>query len=186
MERYYNFWRRLGAGIFDSLVLLLISYLIFKYLDLGASDSYFLLSIIAVFIYFLYSVLLTGLVGQTIGKIVMGIIVLDVDEKKVIGIKRAFYRDSIPILMEVLALLYLGYYTFIKNSVTSNSIYIVNEITENARFYWFFAEIVTMFFNDKRRALHDFLASSVVISFKGKRIDEHYEKVKAQRRPVSH
>lgn len=28
---------------------------------------------------------------------------------------------------------------------------------------WFFLEVVTMLFNDKRRALHDFIAGSVVV-----------------------
>ncbi len=112
----------------------------------------------------------------------MGVKVLDVDEKRVIGIKRAFYRDSVPFVLQMFALLYLGYQTFTQE--TSGSIYIVDEIIEYAQFYWLLAELLTMLFNRKRRALHDFLASSVVISLKGQRIDEHYEKFKANRNAV--
>src|SRR4051812_35926690 len=109
MERYGTFWRRLGAGIFDGIMLLPLSYVAVKYSDAENPYSYLLWSAFQFFISMLYSVLLTGLVGQTIGKIVMGVKVLDLNEKSVIGIKRAFYRESIFFFVGIVSLLYLSY-----------------------------------------------------------------------------
>ena len=181
MERYRNFWRRLGAAIFDGLILLPIPHFIIKYADLTSPGSYLAWTTVEVFCYILYSILLTGLAGQTIGKIVMGLKVLDIDEKRFIGIKRAFYRDSVPFTLQILALFFLGYRLFITKSVSTEFIDIVEVVIGTASFGWFVAELLTMFFNRRRRALHDLLASSVVISLKGQRIDEHYEKLEARR-----
>ena len=105
MERYNAFWRRLAAGLFDGLVIIIISLLAIKFFLSSNQYSSYGLTFSLALLPILYSVLLTGLLGQTIGKIVMGIMVLDINEKEVIGVKRAIFRDSVLIIFQILSLL---------------------------------------------------------------------------------
>ncbi|MBC7937631.1 MAG: RDD family protein [Rhizobacter sp.] len=175
MERYYTFWRRLGAGIVDSFFIGLLSWII-GYVVLQQGRDYFLVMTVVLFICsYLYSILMTGLLGQTLGKMATGIIVVDqADETHVIGIKRAFYRDSVPLLIQVVSFSFSGWNVYTEPASHPPS-EIINEIGEYALWGWFIAELVTMFFNERRRAVHDFLASSVVIGLKGLKFDKHYE-----------
>ena len=54
----------------------------------------------------LYSVLMHGFWGQTIGKMLCGIKVIDISEKP-ITLFRAFLRDSVPIAIELLLVVYI-------------------------------------------------------------------------------
>jgi uncharacterized RDD family membrane protein YckC len=180
MERYYSFWRRLGAGILDGLVLLPISFLAAKLINPENPYSSFTWTVVQSSFFILYNVLFTGLGGQTIGKILLGIKVLDINEKEVIGIKRAFIRDAFPIILEVAGLLILGLQ--ISGQITSDRIgSLAENVISNAWTWWFIAELITMFLNPKRRAIHDFLACSVVISLKGLKFDKLDEELEAQR-----
>ncbi len=180
MERYYSFWRRVGAGIIDGFVLLPISFLAAQLINPANPYSTFIWTVAQSFLIILYNVLLTGLSGQTVGKFFMGIKVFDINEQEVIGIKRAFLRDVFPIILEIVALLILGLQIF--GQISSDSISSLAEnIISNAWLWWFIAELITMFLNPKRRAIHDFLASSVVISFKGLKYDKLDEELEAKR-----
>ncbi|RYY49204.1 MAG: RDD family protein [Chitinophagaceae bacterium] len=186
MERYYTFWRRLGAGIFDAMFVGLFSLLVMKMFTPDSWETIYGWSIVLFLASSLYSVLLTGLVGQTIGKIVAGIRVVDeADEKSVIGIKRAFYRESVPVLLQAVALAVTGWYYYAQPE-SSQPLEIMNFIYTYISFIWFFAELITMLFNPRRRAVHDYMASSVVIGLKGLRFDEHYDALdKARLQQVS-
>ncbi len=181
MERYYAFWRRLAAGLFDGIVLILIYSLIAKICIAANEFPSYNFTVGLTVIYIFYNVLLTGLSGQTIGKIVMGIKVLDLGEKKVIGIKRAFFRDSVPIILQCFSLIIITIkhfeIVFIPEQV---SIFFENMVSKSS-FCWLILELITMFINKKRRAIHDFLAASVVISLKGLEIDKLDDELTAKR-----
>ncbi|HYH16322.1 MAG TPA: RDD family protein [Flavisolibacter sp.] len=180
MERYFTFWRRLGAILFDSFFLGIISYSILSNIAPYYSSANLIWTALSIIITILYNVLLTGLYGQTIGKIIMGIKVLDVGEQHVIGIKRAIYRESIYIFVEILGLGIL-IYEVITNGAATQISESVEGVLETTTFLWGALELATMLFNPRRRALHDFLASSVVISLRGQRFDQHYEQLERQR-----
>ena len=181
MERYNAFWRRLAAGMFDGLIVLLISLLVAKFFLLSNQYSSFGLIFSLALLTILYSVLLTGLVGQTIGKIVMGIKVLDISEKEVIGVKRAILRDSVLIIFQILSLIIIGIKNFEVLHISENVSSFFESLINRSSFYWFLLELITMFINKKRRAIHDFLSSSVVISLKGLRFDKIDEELAVKR-----
>jgi uncharacterized RDD family membrane protein YckC len=181
MERYYAFWRRLGAGLFDGIILTIISLLCAKYIFSYTQLPSFALTVALSILPFLYSVLLTGLFGQTIGKIIMGVKVLDLGERKVIGIKRAILRDSVPIILQILSLCILGLHAIEVLSVTDEVSSVAESIISWTSFLWFIIELITMFLNRKRRAVHDLIASSVVISLKGLRFDKLDEELASKR-----
>ncbi len=105
-----------------------------------------------------YFIFCHGKYGQTLGKKIMGIKVLDVSEDATIGFLRAFYRELPWIVSEVALFVYILVFVFNKQSIEGY------EMTEfMISFIWMCLELITMFLNDKRRAIHDFLAGSVVV-----------------------
>ena len=107
-------------------------------------------------LFYFYSIFLLYKFGQTLGKKITNVIVLSyTDESKLIGLANSFKRDSIGILMSTIAL-FLRVYNI---NDTPFSQYLILFSTSG----WLLAELITMLFNKKRRAIHDFLGNSVVI-----------------------
>ena len=94
----------------------------------------------------------------------MRIKVFDIDEKNVIGYRRAFLRESVWFFVSIAGLVLLIYKTRDNTSlreelIYDNSVMIISSI-------WLVTELITMLTNSKRRALHDYIAGSVVIDLK--------------------
>ncbi len=164
-NRYKTFASRFLAGIIDSLIFIpffIISEMFFT--DKYTSQLW--LSLSETVLYTFYVVIGHGKYGQTIGKKVMKIKVLDLSESNVIGYKRAMIRESIWILISLSLSVY-----FITDS-DGASLGGQDEITRHdnisavVSFAWLAVELITMLTNNKRRALHDFMAASVVVNLK--------------------
>jgi uncharacterized RDD family membrane protein YckC len=110
-----------------------------------------------------YSIFLHGKYGQTIGKRVVGIKVLSTNEKNCIGYKRALCRDSIYILMNLIGVAYLIIKTRHLNEIDLILKLHYKSFIGLVSLVWLVTELITMFSNSKRRALHDYLAGSVVV-----------------------
>jgi uncharacterized RDD family membrane protein YckC len=115
----------------------------------------------------------------------MGIKVLDhANEEEVIGLKRAFYRESIWFFTILLSLVYMAYQNpgpAINEEIHSFYYNIVNGLFS---FIWLGIELVTMLFNRKRRALHDYIAGSVVIDINLSRDEDLEERKSAVLNPL--
>jgi uncharacterized RDD family membrane protein YckC len=167
--KYKTFWPRFWAGIIDGLILGLLIYLPGKWL-LGvdfpmANDqafNYLIFNIIFSSSIYIYSVLMHGYYGQTIGKMCTGVKVLDISEKS-LNMNQAIIRDLIPITISVITFIYMA--IIVTNGTNPFSIDSKdnNMLIDNIGIIWFFIEIVTMLLSKKRRALHDYIAGSVVI-----------------------
>lgn len=93
----------------------------------------------------------------------MGIKVLDLDERTVIGLKRAIYRDSFWVVAFLAGTLYILYIQRTGQRLTSEVKDTVEEYLSTTSSFWLLLEVATMFTNSKRRAVHDYLAHSVVV-----------------------
>jgi len=71
------------------------------------SIAFHLFSSLEAFLIMLYSVYLHGRYGQTLGKKVMNIRVLDLNESKTIGFKYAFYREAILFIFHSIGMLFI-------------------------------------------------------------------------------
>ena len=111
----------------------------------------------------LYVVVGHGKFGQTIGKKLMGIKVFALNEKNLIGYKNAFLRESIWFLAVIAGIIYFLISTSNTSVIDEESKSYYNDVVSITSGIWLILELITMFFNKKRRALHDFLAGSVVI-----------------------
>lgn len=161
--KYQTFWPRFWAIWIDLLVLLPISWLGNFIWNRASSIPVLLLCIWYTFDTLLeiaYSIYFHGKCGQTPGKMVFSIKVMDVSETRPIDYIQAIKRESIPLfailvwLPFMLVAIFNG--TYLSNTVVANNISFVMLI-------WYFLEFATMLFNAKRRAIHDLIARSVVV-----------------------
>lgn len=165
MHRYSTFGARFIAGFLDGLVFVPLLVLA------GFIDSpddgvalFLVWSAISYSSYWLYSVLFHWRTGQTLGKRALKINVLDVSESRIPTLPQAILRDIGYIALNTFALAYL---VFLVLSDQYSDVAMVRSIPARianwAGWCWFLLEIATMLTNEKRRALHDFIARTVVV-----------------------
>jgi len=174
MLRYAGFWPRLWASLLDTVVLLPITaiyawgserYRLF--------DLYSLAPDIALFLF--YNVYLVKRFGGTPGKLVAGIRILKVDGESV-GIREALLRCSVDLIFALLTSIGMLVAIFRMSDAEFHSLQFVERavrLQELAPYwsnvtYWFleiwvWGELVVLLTNKKRRAIHDFIAGTVVV-----------------------
>lgn len=173
---YAGFWRRFWAGLIDFLVfvpLLVVAIWV-------ASWSLVDRAIVELFLVFLfpaYSIYLHGRFGQTLGKMTMRIRVISEDGNP-LSWRQAFFRNSVDIVLGVFRAVLI----FVAISQISRAEYSalswieqgkkIDELTPYSQAFeiltniWACSEVVVMLTNTKRKAVHDFLAGSVVVHSK--------------------
>ena len=109
-----------------------------------------------------YSVLLHAKYGQTLGKMVMKVKIIDGSEMKPITLEQAFMRDIVGIAIMAIAIIYL-FVKFADIQVIEKG---YDDFLMPWAFSWALIELVTMLTNSKRRAVHDFIAGTVVVRTK--------------------
>lgn len=165
-RKYETFWPRFFASIIDGFVLWSMGFLLNYLLD---SDIGFVIifgSILNNFLPYEYAISLHGKYGQTLGKMVMEVKVVDFEHEEAIDLKQAFKRDMVPVALMTAAYLYTfiasfgaesaGFYSNFLNLVPLFFIGLLS-------FLWVLLEIFSMLFNEKSRAVHDLIAKTVVI-----------------------
>lgn len=163
-ERYHTFWRRLFAFYADYTIITIISYIFYSAfrVDFPSTSNYstwvaavFILKQALIYLYFIW---MTGKYGQTVGKMAAGIKVIDAEtEQHVIGFRYALYRELPLMLISGIMLVFVFSAPNILTWYTMRTLLWVITIV------WILAELITMFTNDRRRAIHDMLARSVTI-----------------------
>lgn len=161
-DKYHTFWPRFWAPTIDVLVLWiptsLIPYLFIKLLNFNA-NRILLVCYVAFFLNYLYSIYFHWVNGATIGKITTKVKVVDAITEGPITMRQAIVRDLIPIIFAVILLVYRFFY----NSGNDSSVLIFSSTLGLIHIVWYVAEILTMLTNQRRRAVHDFIAGTVVI-----------------------
>ena len=162
-EKYRTGLKRLWAAIVDGIVfmpLLLVGHSIYKTTD--NASTLFIWTTFVSFAPLIYSIILHYKNGQTIGKWVAEVKVLDMGETNKLTLRQSIYRDSFYLIIAVGGLFYYGFLLLRsddKQSVLSD----YSSFSDNPIFWWTLIELITMLTNSKRRALHDFIARSVVV-----------------------
>jgi len=164
--KYQTGFKRLGAAIID--IIVFIPFILIEQWAQEKNDnssviiSYIILN---AFLPLLYSIILHYRYGQTLGKWVVGVKVVDISELKGLTLKQSVVRDSFGLVTEVAGLVY--FVTIFMNADRSEFLYdLYNDYADFTTlpfFCWAGIELISMLMNRKRRAVHDFLAKSVVI-----------------------
>jgi len=164
-NKYDTFWGRFSAGIIDSLVFLPFAFLDAYFLDPNRNIILALVWMMISYSSFsIYSIYFHWRSGQTIGKRAMGVKVVDVNETRGLTLKQSFLRDSIYVVLQAIGIamitintLSAGYYMEYK---PGTGFYILAYLS----FLWFVIEIISMLTNKKKRAIHDYIANTVVVN----------------------
>jgi len=166
-EKYRTFWPRLGASIVDGFVffLVFIAYLVFWKIDMPVfiRACGFLLYWFA---QVTYSIGFHARFGQTLGKMATKVKVLDISERK-LTLRQAVLRDSIPLLLVVIGVVQNFPAVLAGDDPFAHQASVKWDLNTTLQliggFGWTLAEIITMVTNSKRRAIHDFIARSIVV-----------------------
>ena len=101
---------------------------------------------------------MTGRFGQTVGKMATNVkIVSAKDETQLIGYRGAFLRDLPLFIVQAIGVLYV----VVSDDISHESAGAL--ILAFATLTWLIAELISMLTNPRRRAIHDFIAGSVVV-----------------------
>jgi uncharacterized RDD family membrane protein YckC len=164
-RRYQTFWPRVGAMILDGAVLAPLAWVDQFLFNYTAHANILLLWVV---VYSLsgpvYEVAFVRMYGQTLGKMACGVRVYDVTGSPV-SLRQAMLRHIVPILLTpYFALLQIQNIRagHLVNRGLGDDPWSFNTFFL-FMFGWLLLEIVTMLTNRKRRAVHDFIAGTVVI-----------------------
>ena len=167
VSRYHTGLRRLGAAIIDSII---FTPLLFADLwVLNQTDNVWIVFAWTVFnsaLYYLYSIFFHYRFGRTVGKWIVRIKVADISETRLLTLRQSILRDSLYVVIQLIGFIY-----FLYKVAQTGDIDIVIMDYRNFIDYsflcWMAIELLSMLTNDKRRAIHDRLAGSVVIITRG-------------------
>lgn len=161
--KYKTFWPRFWAGFIDGVIFMPISFFsqwLFG-LELNGVFNFIYYALIHTLSHYFYSIYMHGQFGQTIGKMALKIKVTKVNGQP-LTFKRAFYRDAV-IIGTFVVLLFIQASPILEGE---NPLLVVENQAFNVlvwvQFSWLIIEFVTMLTNNKRRAVHDYIAGSVV------------------------
>lgn len=160
-DKYSTFWERVAANAIDTSFLKILGFASALFIS-SSSDANQTLVIISLFLPYCYSTVFHGYFGQTFGKMLMGIKIFNKDEFTQITMKQALLRDCIPLILASI-LLILSLFGLVNEETGTNAATITLSVIVMS---WAILEIVTLLFNQKRRALHDFVAGTVVLKIK--------------------
>lgn len=171
---YAGFWKRFFAGFVDLLAFMPLMFL-FHFIDGISIGAAMFGAVLSGFMYCLYSISFHYKFGATLGKMAAGIKVTRPNGDN-IGLQQAVLRSSIDLIFAVVTI-YMQLYAL---SQVDPAIYLHAGLTEKGQhmlqFYpswhqtfqimatiWVLSEFIVLLFNRRKRALHDFIAGTVVV-----------------------
>mgnify|MGYP006172556075 FL=1 len=164
-RKYRTFWPRFWAGLIDGLVFLPLAWVDSAvWANIDATPLLVLWFVFYSLVGVAYTIVLHGLYGQTIGKRLTGVRVLNVSEAR-LSMRQALLRDTVLLVLLGWALVidlptvFSGKNPYAEGATITTA----HWISLYAMLAWFALELITMLTNDKRRAVHDFIAKSVVV-----------------------
>jgi len=171
--RYAGFWRRFGALIVD--ILLLAPFAVFY---AWMSNQYRLFplynAIPRLLVYAWYNIYLVKKYGGTPGKLLLKVLIKRVDGAPV-GYREAILRYSVNLVFSVASAVGAALGAISLSDAEFHSMDMASRVERLAESVpwtdtlvvlsqlWLWSEFVVMFTNNKRRALQDFLAGTVVV-----------------------
>ena len=168
-RKYRTFWRRFFAEFVDGLVFLPISWItgwVWRHAAAVPLPLLALHYLVSSLLFYVYDIYFLGAHGQTPGKMALGVVVMDVTEQRHVSYRQALLRNAVPLGATLLLLphqlfqILTGRFYLLHPGRLPDA---VSWISNLILMVWFLLEIVTMMFSSKRRALHDFIAGSVVV-----------------------
>jgi uncharacterized RDD family membrane protein YckC len=172
--RYAGFWPRLGAMLVDGLVMAPFVALSFWAWSQPRSVA-LAMEIPLVFAFAAYNIFFVGRWGMTVGKCVFRIKVVSLGGERA-GYLRAFRRHAVDFALSaaqcaltVVALMSVAEHEFNalafghRLDLLGQRTGAASDVLDGVYLAWALSELVVLLLNEKRRALHDYLAGTVVV-----------------------
>ncbi len=178
--RYAGFWPRFWASLVDLAIFLMLVPLMLWLEASSRSMSMEMFTNLILFLFFpVYSIYFHGRYGQTLGKMVARVKVVQLNGTP-ISFRHALCRSSVDLFFSILAFAgqlvalfsvsnidYMNAPTWMARSELVQAAlpswdkpaFILGQV-------WAWSELVVLLFNSKRRALHDFIAGTIVTHIK--------------------
>jgi uncharacterized RDD family membrane protein YckC len=179
--QYAGFGKRLSSVVLDYFILLPISIFII-WIGSFSKDIQLILIIPHTLLYFVYHIYMNANYGGTIGKLIVGIKIVKLQGDK-IKYKEAFLRNIVDLafgvviaLIQTITLFSISDPSYENLTWIKKSIYLHNSTPAYFGFIsvasqvWIWSELVFLLLNKKKRAIHDFIAGTVVIDIRNKEI----------------
>jgi uncharacterized RDD family membrane protein YckC len=164
MNRYQTIERRLGALIVDLVVLSPLALLDYLILSQEISTPLVILwLLVSSSAGAVYHILLQGFYGQTLGKMLLGVKVVRNDDETPITMYQAFLREIPTILFNAVAFVSQASYALAGTAIDRTELNPTETVFMFLAFPWGLAEVICCLKTVKRRAIHDFIAGTVVI-----------------------
>ena len=172
---YATFWQRLGAMLIDFFVITPPS-LFLGWLQSSSKIAACILVIPLAASYCGYTIYCHGRFGQTVGKHVMRIRVMRMTGER-IGWREAWLRSLVDVaysILYVISMFYAlatisdanfygaGWPHVSRNLQAASPAWFASATSVEG--IWMWSEVIVMLFNKRRRALHDFIAGTVVVA----------------------
>jgi uncharacterized RDD family membrane protein YckC len=178
---YAGFWIRLGSLLLDNLFMLPVIFLTLYLNGLG-KNIYFYTLIPNVVFGLWYSIYLPKKYGGTPGKLVAGVKIIRLDGEA-IGWKEAILRHSVLLALTILSSIWMTSCLLSADDETFKSLgwlqqtqYLMTLSPGFFKFYnwasniWIYSEFIVLLTNKRKRAIHDFIAGTVIV--KAKYVDQ--------------
>ncbi len=170
-QKYSTFWPRFWTGSVDRCVIWPLGFAVSLLLLLRLPPVFnVILSLVSNAIVLTYTVWMHTRYGQTVGKMVCKVRVVDHMTEGPISVRQAFLRECVPLVANLGG---LGYILYLEGSgLLAGEAWNHPDQVMNWRVFgllasmpavWFLIEVITMFSNRKRRALHDLIADTTVV-----------------------
>jgi uncharacterized RDD family membrane protein YckC len=174
---YGGFGLRLGSLLLDGLFCTPVA-LLAMYIQSFGGEAY-LLSILPILAFNLwYAVYLPARNGATPGKLIAGLTILKTTGQP-IGLKEAFLRNIVTFALSIFSVFVMTTALFAADMNTYTSLgflersrylmsmapllFTINTWINNV---WFYSELIVLLTNKQRRAIHDFIADTVIVKTK--------------------
>ncbi|MDO6497010.1 RDD family protein [Photobacterium sanguinicancri] len=173
--RYAGYWKRFGAGCIDGIVLIPI-FILFDSIESSSKEIALFMVFPSAGMFLLYNIYFHGRWGATLGKMAMKIKVVKWFDESDISYKESVLRFSVDL---VFALIVAISNFMVINALSADEYMAINLLDKGEFFYtnspswmfyvnilsflWMVSELFILLCNEKKRALHDFIAGTVVI-----------------------
>lgn len=171
---YAGFWKRFCAGWVDAFAIMPLAFL-FAWLEGFDKNLAILITIPSTVLFAMYHVYFNARFGGTLGKLAVEIRVAKPDGTK-IGWAEAWKRSSVDLVfaflvlcVEVWALTQVDGKAYASAGFVERMQLLLSHhpswysIVTYSQQVWIWSEIVVLLFNKRKRALHDFIAGTIVI-----------------------
>lgn len=171
---YAGFWKRFCAAISDMIVYISVAYAFYHIQSINI-DIAIVASVILASFFPIYSFYFNLKYGGTLGKLAVGIRVTKPNGKR-IGAREALLRSIVDIayglffaIFQIYAILQADSETYLTAGYIDRTRLLLplypdfSKYTQLLSDGWYWSEMIVLLLNKRKRALHDFIAGTVVI-----------------------